>query len=383
MTTTPLPRPTLIPGLVRLWRDRHTLQLGIDPSRAVLLEIADPRTARILDLLDGTRSEHSVLAQAVKSEVAPEDARAFLDTLRAAGLIVAAQALFPHAIPEPTRSRLTAEAAALALRRSESPGTPAQILRRRTGAKVVVTGQGRLAAPLAVALAQAGVGHVHPDVAGRVEPTDLPGGGLRTTDIGRDRAQAIIENIAQAAPGAQTRPIPRGRADLVIQIGLDRPAGLVAAAFERRRQAHLLLGVRDGVPTVGPLVPAAGSPCLNCLDLHRRDRDPAWPQLAAQLAAAAPPEPCQLTALLTATAYAASEALAYLDGGTPETIGAAVEIETPTRIRRRVWPPHPDCDCGHRRRPAKSTKRTDGGQAAAKARSHDGRGCVESVTMAG
>ena len=70
----------------------------------------------------------------------------------------------------------------------------------------------------------------------------------------------------------------------MIQVGADRPASLLAAGYAQRRQAHLLLSLRDGVPVVGPLVRATGTPCLNCLDLHRRDRDPGWPELAAQLA---------------------------------------------------------------------------------------------------
>ncbi|MER6592978.1 hypothetical protein ABT214_14230, partial [Micromonospora purpureochromogenes] len=65
----PLPRPTLLPGLTRLWRDRHTLQLGLDPGRAVLLEVADPRAARLLDLLDGSRSERGILADAAAARI--------------------------------------------------------------------------------------------------------------------------------------------------------------------------------------------------------------------------------------------------------------------------------------------------------------------------
>ncbi|NED53638.1 hypothetical protein G3I24_22395, partial [Micromonospora aurantiaca] len=90
---TPLVRPVLLPGLTRLWRDRHTLQLGEPPGRAVLLEMSSPGTARLLDLLDGTRSERAVLAGAGGARVPPDEARALLDTLRGAGLVVPAQAL--------------------------------------------------------------------------------------------------------------------------------------------------------------------------------------------------------------------------------------------------------------------------------------------------
>ena len=48
---------------------------------------------------------------------------------------------------------------------------------------------------------------------------------------------------------------------------------------------HLPVRVRDGTGVVGPLVIPGLSSCLMCADLHRTDRDPAWPALAAQLRA--------------------------------------------------------------------------------------------------
>ena len=347
-----LPRPTLLPGLTRLWRDRHTLQLGLDPARAVLLEVANPAAGRLLDLLDGTRSERNILEHASRLSVPPDEARVLIDTLRDAGLVVGAQSLYPSELPEPARRRLSAEVAAIALRGVDAPGTPAQVLRRRATAQVVVTGHGRLAAPVAVALAQAGVGHVSPDLAGEVAPVDAVGSGLTASDVHRPRAAAVTAAIARVAPETRTRPVRRGKANLVVQVGMDRPAELLAAGYAERRQAHLMLGLRDGTAVIGPLVvPAAGAPCVNCLDLHRQDRDPGWPTIAAQLSASVATEPCGVPTLLSAVGYATGEILTFLDGGTPETVGGSVEISAPGLLRRRAWPPHPRCSCRRRRRP--------------------------------
>lgn len=49
------------------------------------------------------------------------------------------------------------------------------------------------------------------------------------------------------------------------------------------RVPHLPVRVRDGVGLVGPLVIPGVTSCLGCADLHRSDRDAAWPALAAQL----------------------------------------------------------------------------------------------------
>ncbi|RKN39909.1 hypothetical protein [Micromonospora endolithica] len=350
MTPSSLPRPALLPGLSRLWRDRHTLQLGVEPGRAVLLEIANPRAARLLDLLDGTRSERRVIEHAVQADVRPDEARELLAALRAAGLVVPAHTLLPRDLTEPTRARLTAEAGALALAAARLPGTPAQVLRRRRAARVVVGGSGQLGAVVALALAQAGVGQVHPDLTGPVRPADLVGTGIPAADLGRPVGPAVRDAIGRAAPGTGTGPPRRGRVDLVVQLGTARPAALVAAGHAQRRQPHLLITLRGGVPVIGPLVRPPVGPCLHCLDLHRTDRDPDWPALAAQLATDAPNQACATATLLAAGAYATGEALTQLDGGNPETLGCTVEVGGVGRLGRRLWSPHPSCACSRTRR---------------------------------
>jgi hypothetical protein len=335
----PVPRPILIPGLSRAWRAPTTLQLGHDPARAVLIDLPDPRAAALLDLLDGTRSERAALAQAAAAGVRLGDARELLDTLHAAGLVIPAASLLPATSGEPLHSRLINEAAALALRRVADPLTPAQILRRRAGARVVITGRGRLGAGIAVALAEAGVGHVHPDLSGVVSATEPAGGPLRAADIGRPRAEAVVAMVESAVPGTRTRAVRRPEPDLTVQLDHDQPVALLAAAYARRRQPHLAVTVREGAAQIGPLVPATGAPCLNCVDLYRRERDAGRPAGA---------ELCAVATVLAATAYAAAEVLAFLDGHTPHTGGASVEITAPGELRRRTWPPHPGCGCAAR-----------------------------------
>ncbi len=355
MPRTPLPRPTLLPGLFRVWRGPHVLQVGLDPARAVLVDLPDPRAARVLDLLDNGHPERTVLARAAQLDVPAEQARTLLDTLHAAGLVVGAHTLTPPALPHTVRRRLSGEAAALALRDAGRPPpriapTPAQVLRRRAAARVVLTGRGRLGGALAVALAQAGVGHIHPDLPGPVTSAELPGGPFTAADVGRPRGEAVIAALHQVAPDVETRPVRRGAATLVVQLSHDQPVALLSAGHAQRRQPHLAVAIREGTAIVGPLVPPAGGPCLHCLELHRTERDAGWPGIAAQLGNAAP-EPCAVATVLAATAYATAEALTFLDGGTPETLGAAVEISGPGRVRRRTWTPHPRCGCGRRRMP--------------------------------
>ncbi len=385
MTRSPLVRPLLLPGLARAWRDPHTLQLGTDTARAVLLDLPDPRAARLLDVLDGTRPENAVLTHGRRHGIAAEDTRALLDALHRAGLVVSAAALVPPHLAAGDRGRLAGEAAALALhdrtgapwtdphpdldpdpvagsepaagdasaagRASASvpvPVTPATRLRRRAAARVVVAGHGRLAAPIAAALACSGVGQVHADVPGVVSPEELPGGPLSDADVGLPRRVAIAAAVERAAPGAATRPVRRGTATFVVQLAHDEPVALVAAGHAQRRQPYLGVALREGTPVIGPLVQPARPPCLHCLDLHRRDRDPAWHLIRPHVGPGAV-EPCTVTTLLAAAAYASAEVLAHLDGDRPETVGATVDVTAAGRLRRRTWPPHPACGCARRR----------------------------------
>jgi bacteriocin biosynthesis cyclodehydratase domain-containing protein len=350
-------RPTLLPHLRPLWRDRTTLQLGTDPDRAIIVEFTQPVSARILGLLNGARTERAIFTDAAALGVPTDEVAAVLAALRQAGVLIDARALLPPGVPQPRRGRLAAEATALAARRvvgagSPDTSTPSQALRRRALSRVLVTGQARLAAPIAATLAAAGVGHVATRVPGTVSGDDVVPGGLSVADVGRPAAEAAREVITRVAPEVHVTPLRPDDVTLVVRVGSDpAPAALVARAYTRRRLPHLAVAVRDGAVVVGPFVPPAGSPCLACLDLHRLDRDPAWATLAAQLATAPPPgQACAATTTLIGVGHAVAEVLSYLDGGSPRTRGATIEIDGAGGERRRSWPPHPKCDCRRVRR---------------------------------
>jgi hypothetical protein len=419
---------TLLPGLSRLWRDETAVQLGTDPSRAIVIELPDAGAARVLDLLDGSRTERAVLRDAVALGVPRHVTSAMISALRTANVLIGTESLVPSSMPETVRRRLLTEAAAIAMamRAVEIPGIeayddgptpptdrtltstpadltkdrtltstpadltkdrtrtstrsdlttdeatpaeraisegpivsgrsvrrvpPAEAIRRRAAASVQVTGASRLVVPIASTLARAGVGHVDPAVSGRVGIHDDAIGGLTPADTDRPRGTAASEAVLRAAPFTDTRALRVGGASFVVQVGQGVPAELAAFAYARKSLAHLLIEERDDIVLIGPLVPPSGSPCLRCLDLHRRDRDPAWPTLVAQLATSIDSAPTISTATtLIAVGVAVAQVLAYLDGDDAPTIGASIEVGPPSMLRRRSWGPHPRCDCAYRSR---------------------------------
>jgi bacteriocin biosynthesis cyclodehydratase domain-containing protein len=119
--------------------------------------------------------------------------------------------------------------------------------------------------------------------------------------------------------------------------------------------AHLPVRVRDGIGLVGPLVIPGVTSCLGCADLHRRDRDAAWPVISAQLRETVGVSD-RATVLATAAlalsqvqrVIAAVRGLqAAADPGAPQTLNATLEFDLHAgAIVTRQWTKHPLCSCG-------------------------------------
>ena len=116
---------------------------------------------------------------------------------------------------------------------------------------------------------------------------------------------------------------------------------------------HLPVRVRDGVGIVGPLVIPGLSSCLCCADLHRTDRDAAWPALAAQLreVIGTADRPTMLATAALALGQLQQIITAVRAGSVsappaPATLNATVEVDVASQsIRARRWTRHPLCGC--------------------------------------
>ena len=239
------------------------------------------------------------------------------------GLSAAALAEVLRALPHPDVMRLAARHGL-----ADGPGfeamlaglTAAGVLRdgaaRRGGRalSIRVHGRGPLSGLLAEGLRCSGarVGQTsHPNVAGRAGGVDLV-----------VLADALVED-------------PRLVRDL-------QSAGV----------AHLPVRVRDGTGLVGPLVIPGVTSCLRCADLHRTDRDPAWPALATQLREVV--GTADRATLLATAALALGQLqriIAAVRGGPvvpdpPATFDTTWELDLAGQsLRARRWSRHPLCRC--------------------------------------
>ncbi|MDT0277651.1 ThiF family adenylyltransferase [Blastococcus goldschmidtiae] len=333
----------LLPSAVPLLRcDADSLQIGgVDSADGLLVSPHPDGLAALLRSLDGRRVQRAVLADAARQGLDADAVTAVLDGLRATDLLVdvdAADLLAADAGP-----------AAVARRAAETP--PAGGWRARRAAVVVVDGATRVGTPLAAVLAASGVGRVSVQDTGLVAAGDAVVGGATAADEGRPRPAAAADAVRRASPLTDLRPLTDGAVpDLVV---LARPwaaSDPTAAGWSRAGVPHLVATVRGATGVVGPLVVPGVTSCLRCADLHRRDADPRWPYLAAQLTAAEPPPSgATVTCLLTAVT-AAVQVLAYLDGtAAPIVLDATLELAPPDLVPGvRRWTTHPQCGCAQR-----------------------------------
>ncbi|OBH26473.1 cyclodehydratase [Mycobacterium sp. E1319] len=118
--------------------------------------------------------------------------------------------------------------------------------------------------------------------------------------------------------------------------------------------AHLPVRVRDGTGLVGPLVIPGVTSCLTCADLHRKDRDEAWPAICAQLRETVGVAD-RATVLATAALAlgqvnrviaAVRGRQAVPDPQPPQTLNATLEFDVAAgTIVTRHWARHPLCAC--------------------------------------
>jgi hypothetical protein len=316
---------------------------GVDATDGLLLDGDGSAVAPVLRGLDGRRAQRTVLGDAARAGLDPALVARVLDGLRAAGLLVDLDAgdLLAADVGPAAAARTAIELpAALA-----GPGG----WRARRQAVVVIEGATRVGTPLAAMLAASGVGRVSVRDCGVTTAGDAVVGGLSAADEGRPRSMAAADAVRRVSPLADLRPLPSdAAADLVVLARAWAASDPLVAGIHRSGVPHLVATVRGQTGVVGPLVVPGVTSCLHCADLHRRDADPRWPRLAAQLTAGdAPPSGATVTCLLTA-ATAALQVLAYLDGSAaPGALETTIELRPPDLVpRMRRWPAHPACGCG-------------------------------------
>ena len=314
-----------------VWRDDRTLQIG-DAARVVVVPDLDRELVRWLVSLQGERTLDQALDDAERSAVGRGAALSLLRRVLPTGLVDDSDALperLRSATPE-LRDRLAGDLAAARMSYGSASDASGAMSRRLEGS-VAIHGDNALADALAAALTAAGVVTI-------VRESRLSSSSRRGRRASAQRSCHVLCDI----------PHPESAAD-ADAMALDIP--------------HLPAAVYGSRAVVGPFVLPGLTGCLRCRDLHRADRDPAWPRIAVQLQQrrlVTPPVDAALA--LTAGGWAALQVLAWLEADSPgddalrwppgwpaaapDSFGGSVEFaRTGGFVTRRACPPHPLCGC--------------------------------------
>jgi hypothetical protein len=338
-------RPALKAGLMPLWRDRETVQIGVDPRRAIALSGLG-KAAAVLSLLDGARDTDEVISAAQAYGITREATANVLGLLAEAGALQDYPARLHRALPDYLRARLAPEMACAAIAYGHADGG-AGVMENRRSAYVRVHGGGRVGACVATLLAASGVARVtcvDPGVAG---PGDISPAGVGENDLGAPRAAGVAAAIGRVASDVHTRDDGLNP-HLVVLTGPGPHDAELLRALQLNRIPHLAARVAEAIGVVGPLVLPGRSACLRCVDLTKAAADPAWPKVLAQSGAASP-EACGTVLAAATAALASAQALAFIDGaaGEPAAANGTLELALPHwQWRRRTWTAQPACPCG-------------------------------------
>jgi hypothetical protein len=201
------------------------------------------------------------------------------------------------------------------------------------------------------ALAAAGVLVAHPDRPARTASIRIHGRGPLSELL----SSALRCSGARVQHSTESHAAPRPGTDLVVLADEVVTEPRLVRELHRSRIAHLSVRVRDGAGLVGPLVIPGVTSCLQCADLHRADRDAAWPALAAQLRGTVG-SASRATILATASlALRQVELVIRAVSGVsgpqdppepPATLDTTLELTADGySLGLRRWSRHPDCPC--------------------------------------
>jgi len=330
-------RPRLKSHAQPLRRGPGSLQLGLCPDRGMVLDGLSDAEIAVTESLDGSRDIPALYAVATAAGVPPDRVSSLLATLDEHHLLLDTDTdrTWLRPVDEPRRHLLHPESTAMAIAGAyDLPGDGVDYVAVRSGQHVAISGEGDLPRALADLLRAGGIGQVSVG-ANAVDMMDLELRGLPSSRPHR--------------PYGPASDLP-ARPDLVVIAAVGAIHPDAGEPWLRRGIPHLPVVVQGHRVQVGPMISGDDGPCLACMDLHRRDRDAAWPLLRSQLAPAwplRPGAPVNLESALTSLTIGAAAMIVHacLDGQpVPGDLSLELSMPWPAVLCRR-WLRHPLCGC--------------------------------------
>ncbi len=333
-----------------VWRDPHTLQIGLGNNHKVFQRLTPAQEKLIAALYQGIANQHLETFGEQLGLTATESS-ALVGQLD--GLLEKSRPIDPK--HRPLAPELVESAFAEIVRASLQTGfNGEQVLIERRQRKISIDALGGSGLALALGLATAGIGKIYSADTSKVTPGDLGPTGFPTQLLGHSKLNAL--NLLLAASPNQSRvhalPLKEhqlDQMDCAILAGSQVLEPKRYATWMNRDVPHLAITSSANVVSVSPMIIPGQTPCLFCLDVSRASADPTWAAVASQLVGRKHKFD-DATAQFFSAGLALQKVLQLIDsvGGFAEAIanpfGYELQRETGELAELR-WPTAPDCGC--------------------------------------
>lgn len=336
--------PKLGPGVRLYERSKTQIQIGINPSSALIVDEKVGLT--IARLLTGANSTSEICNQLVEAGHDLPSSENFLTQLMELGLVESG----PIAATQDHQNPVT-EIQRLNLAR-ETSGDLNQI-NQRIGCEISIRGAGRLGMTVCLMLASAGFPNITVHDSTLISESDLTPWGASRIDIGIRRdivAKNLIERMIRGASAHKNSLRFRSHRKLEVLLPDQRAdfpwiCATSADQFVATDTAHLFAATSTSASLISSVIKPGQSPCLRCLHLHRCDQDPQWPIIDLQVSQNPVLDSAGISLILKTAMEATQMISDWVDGA--ESAGSYLRKLGTDLDAVETYPTffHPSCGC--------------------------------------
>jgi hypothetical protein len=276
--------PQLAPGVHFFERDESQIQIGINPSSAIILDKQIGK--QIFQLLSGNNSVAQICLELNQAGFTESSGKNLLIQLANLGLLISGPTTQTYDDKNPVSGLQR-----LNLNR-ETVGSH-QAMKARIACEIAIHGAGRLGTTLGLLLASSGYPNITVRDSQLVREDDLTPWGASRVDIGNRRdhtARNLMERMIRGASSHKNslRFQAQRRVEILLpdqRANFPWIAATSADAFAAKDISYLFAATSSSASLVSSIITPGQQPCLRCLHLHRCDQDCAWPRIELQVAA--------------------------------------------------------------------------------------------------
>ena len=234
---------------------------------ALIIDLPGARAA--LALCDGSKS---ISAIAILVGISESDLIELISTLNHAAFITFEKVTNQKLLPELQLIDWYPQSATQSATQPATSCRPER-MKKRTTATIYISKLNRIGFALSGTLLASGIGAVISDDNRKITMSDLIGGYLRLSDVGRSRNEVLAD---QSRENSQSKNSSDLRNPTLI-IATTPPDPEILAEWMRGSTPFFLIdGLDRDNLTFGPFVNPGKDACPRCIDLHCLDRDPNW-----------------------------------------------------------------------------------------------------------